>query len=367
MLVYFTGGALPLQTPLAGDSIPCTPYLNATTLPKWGGGGGSIPPVGLGAKPQRSRLTNLSLDIYTMKIHYPSSITSSTLLYRLMQAGAHVTVACLGSVVAVLVAGVVLSGWGTGWAGILAAFGPEWNPQHGQFGILPMLAGSFLMASLATLLAIPLCLGLMGFLWGEPSCRSSRLLRTPVRFLVRFMVSIPTVVYGFCAVILLVPLMRSAFTGTGMHVLSTCLVLALLILPTMTLVLDNALRQQLGSPQRLALAATALGLTRSQTFWLIALPSQKRWLGTGVLLAFGRALGDTILPLMLSGNAPVLPRGALSSVRTLATHISLLTATEITPQVELTLYLAGGLLLLCSAGVALCGKIVQQKTAGYAR
>ena len=298
---------------------------------------------------------------------YPTWPVGGPFLHRLMQAGTYLTVACLGGVVAVLLGGVAVSVSATGLEGLVAAFGPKWHPQQGAFGILPMLAGSFLLATASTLLAIPLCLGLMGFVWGEKKSPFARLVRPPVRFLVRFMVSIPTVVYGFCAVILLVPLMRAAFAGTGLHILTTCLVLALLILPTMTLVLDNALRQQLGAPQALVLGAAALGLSRSQTFWLIALPSQKRWLGTGILLAFGRALGDTMLPLMLSGNAPTMPDGPLSSMRTLATHISLLTATEITPQIELTLYLAGALLLLSSAGVALCGKLLQRHSRRHSR
>ena len=179
----------------------------------------------------------------------------------------------------------------------------------------------------------------------------------------RFMVSIPTVVYGFCAVILLVPLMREGFAGTGLHLLTSSLVLALLILPTMTLVFDTAL-QQLGSDKNLLLATAALGLNRRQYFWLIAIPAQKRWFMVAVLLAMGRALGDTMIPLMLSGNAPVWPEGPLSSFRTLATHIGLLTATEITPNIELTLYLAGTLLLLTSTGANICGRFLGGRSKG---
>ena len=261
---------------------------------------------------------------------------------------------CLGCIALVLAGGLVLAAFNVGWQDFLQAFSLSWNPRQGSYGIVPMLAGSVLLAGLATLMALPLCLGLMGFLWGE----ERSLLGKAIRGLLRFMISIPTVVYGFCAVILLVPLMRAAFGGTGLHLLTTALVLALLILPTMAAVIDNALAQQLGS---------ALGLNRQQIFWHIALPAQKRWIGTGVLLALGRALGDTMLPLMLSGNTPLLPSGPLSGIRTLATHISLLTATEIDPQIELTLYLAGVLLLLTSTGASVCGRILQRgKRSGLA-
>ncbi len=275
----------------------------------------------------------------------------------MMQGGTLISVLCLGCVALVLVGGLVFAAWRVGLHDFLRAFSLEWNPQRDSYGVLPMLVGSLLLASLATIMALPLCLGLMGFLWSE----ERSLLGKVVRNLLRFMVSIPTVVYGFCAVILLVPLMRDAFTGTGMHLTTTALVLSLLILPTMSTVVDNALALQLGNPQGLTLAGCALGLSRLQIFWLIALPAQKRWVGTGVLLAFGRALGDTMLPLMLSGNAPILPSGLFSSIRTLATHINLLTATEIRPQIELTLYLAGFLLLLTSVGVSLCARLMQRE------
>ena len=283
--------------------------------------------------------------------------------YYLMQGGTLVSLLCLGCIALVLAGGLMLAAFNVGWQDFLQAFSLSWNPRQGSYGIVPMLAGSVLLAGLATLMALPLCLGLMGFLWGE----ERSLLGKAIRGLLRFMISIPTVVYGFCAVILLVPLMRAAFGGTGLHLLTTALVLALLILPTMAAVIDNALAQQLGSPQGLALAGSALGLNRQQIFWHIALPAQKRWIGTGVLLALGRALGDTMLPLMLSGNTPLLPSGPLSGIRTLATHISLLTATEISPQIELTLYLAGVLLLLTSTGASVCGRILQRgKRSGLA-
>ena len=277
--------------------------------------------------------------------------------YRLMQAGSGTALLCLCAVIAVLLGGLAVSVHSAGWQGLPAAFRMDWDPRHGHYGIMPMLADSFLLATCATALALPLGLGLMGFLWGESPTVLSRV----VRGLIRFMIGIPTVVYGFCAVILLVPLMRGVFAGTGMYLLTTTLVVALLIVPTMVLVLDAALHQQLGRPNTLTLGAAALGLSRRKTFWLIALPSQKRRLVTGVLLAFGRAMGDTMLPLMLSGNAPLLPDSPLSGIRTLAAHISLLTATEISPQVELILYLSGTLLLLISCAVSICAGMGYKK------
>lgn len=283
--------------------------------------------------------------------------TDSPLVHRLMQAGTIFLVFCLFAVLAVLLGGIVWSTARTGLSGLWDAFSMSWNPQKGQYGIVPILWGSFVLAISSTLLAIPMCLGLLAFVWGE----ELTLAKCAVRLLVRFMVSIPTVVYGFCAVILLVPLMREGFAGTGLHLLTSSLVLALLILPTMTLVFDTAL-QQLGSDKNLFLATAALGLNRRQYFWLVAMPAQKRWFMVAVLLAMGRALGDTMLPLMLSGNAPVWPEGPLSSFRTLATHIGLLTATEITPNIELTLYLAGTLLLLTSTGANICGRFLSGRS-----
>jgi ABC-type phosphate transport system, permease component len=197
----------------------------------------------------------------------------------------------------------------------------HWRPMQGQFGILPMAVGSLLLGGAAMLLAYPLGLGLCLFVHGLGPAKAAR----PLMALVRLMTSVPTVVYGLVSVFLLVPLIRSGFSGSGFSWLAALLVLALLVLPTIVLVIDSQLR--LVAPG-LRLTAAALGLTRAQELLHLALPLSARGLKAAAVLGFGRAVGDTLIPLMLSGNAAQVPHGLLDSLRALTAHIALVVATD---------------------------------------
>jgi len=197
-----------------------------------------------------------------------------------------------------------------------------WQPTSGRFGILPMAVGSLLLASSAMLLAYPLGLGLALFVNGL----GPRPLVKHLGTLVRLMSGVPTVVYGLASVFLLVPLLRSSFTGTsGFSWLAAMLVLALLVLPTVTLVLDGQLRLVVPG---LRLTAAALGLTESQILVRLALPQCGHGLKASAALGFGRAIGDTLIALMLSGNAAQVPHSPLDSLRALTAHIGLVLATD---------------------------------------
>ncbi|MDQ7836158.1 MAG: ABC transporter permease subunit [Humidesulfovibrio sp.] len=226
-----------------------------------------------------------------------------------------------------------------------------WRPASGQFGILPMAVGSLLLGSSALLLAWPLGLGLTLFAHGLgpawPNFNPAR----PLMALVRLMTSVPTVVYGLASVFLLVPLVRSGFSGgSGFSWLAAALTLALLVLPTIVLVLDGQLR--LVTPG-LRLTAAALGLTRTQELVHLALPLCGRGLKTAAVLGFGRAVGDTLLPLMLSGNAAQVPGGPLDSLRTLTAHIALVVATDSQSAAYTSLFACGALLFGMSQAVNL--------------
>lgn len=225
-------------------------------------------------------------------------------------------------------------------------FSWAWRPPA-DFGILPMLAGSLILSFSALLLAWPLSLGLACALQDpRPAFRQKWLTG-----LIRFMTAIPTVVYGFAAVFLLTPLVREAAgQGSGLCWLSAACVLALLISPTMVLVMDVALREQM---RRLLLPALSLGMSRDTVLACLALPAVRRWLLTAGLLGFGRAIGDTLIPLMLSGNAPNVPQNLFAGLRTLTAHMGLVTATDVGGPAYNSLFVAGGLLLCISTGVSL--------------
>ena len=223
-----------------------------------------------------------------------------------------------------------------------------WRPDTHEFGILPMIVGSLLLSVSALLLSWPLAVGVACTIQDGGK---KRLFGGTVAGIVRFMTTIPTVVYGFAAVFLLVPAAsRTTGKGSGLCWLSAALMLALLILPTMVLVMDSAMRTK---ERNVRITAAALGFTRSQTLACLVLPASLRWLLTAAILGFGRAVGDTLIPLMLTGNAPHVPESLFGSLRTLTAHMGLVTATEVGGPAYNSLFVAGGLLLLTSACVSL--------------
>ena len=234
-------------------------------------------------------------------------------------------------------------------------FSWTWRPDSGEFGILPMIIGSLLLSSSAMLLSWPLAVGATCFMHGcsGPGARQ-------LAAIIRFMTTIPTVVYGFAATFLLVPLVREAAgRGSGLCWLSAMLILALLVLPTMVLIMDAAMRTL---NERLGLTAAALGLSRSQMLACLLLPASRRWLLAAGILGFGRAIGDTLIPLMLTGNAPHIPDSLFSSLRTLTAHMGLVTATEVGGPAYNSLFAAGGILLFTSASVSLILRRVGKNT-----
>ena len=147
-----------------------------------------------------------------------------------------------------------------------------------------------------------------------------------LRWTVEFMTGIPTVVYGFAALFFLVPAIRRIFSyGTGLSVLTASVMLALLVLPTITLIAQDRLA---AVPKSQVLAALSLGASRMETFLHVLLPGAWRGLISAVVLGGGRAVGDTLIALMLAGNAVALPGSLLDSARTLTAHIALVTAAD---------------------------------------
>lgn len=233
-------------------------------------------------------------------------------------------------------------------------FSWTWLPSSGNFGILPMLCGSLLLSLTALLLAWPLALGMCCRLYLGEGRAGQRRLTVLLRALVHGMTAIPTVVYGFAALFLLTPLVREGLgQGTGLCWLSATLVLSLLILPTMVLVMDAGLRPRL---ERLHLGAAALGLTRLQTLAFLALPAARHSLISAAVLGFGRAAGDTLVSLMLAGNAPQLPASLYESLRTLTAHMALVTANEVGGAAYNSLFAAGALLLAVNACISLAAR-----------
>ncbi len=216
----------------------------------------------------------------------------------------------------------------------------HWQPFGGEFGILPMCLASLALATLTLLLAFPMAMGiccLVHFLAPRPLARF-------FLGLTHFMTSIPTVVYGFVSVFLLVPVMRDwLHAGSGFTLLTAALTLTLLTLPTIVLVFNARLEQM---DATLRLSAEAMGMTPVQQFRHVAVPAAGQGLAVAAILGFARALGDTLISLMLAGNAAQLPDSLFASVRTLTAHITLVLATDTHSMIYQSVFASGLILFL---------------------
>lgn len=234
-------------------------------------------------------------------------------------------------------------------------FSLRWRPEQGHYGILPMILGSGMLAVLALLISFPIAVGISGFCLLHPRHWTAKSLKG----LIRLMAGIPTVVYGITALMVLVPLLRNFFQyGSGFCLLATALVLCLLILPVMVMVLENQLQENI---RQYELTATALGMSRAEMIIFVVLPQSGRGLATASLLGFSRAIGDTMLPLMLAGNAPQLPGSLLDSIRSLTAHIGLVIATEHGSAAYNSLFSAGLILLGISVMVTLTTRWLEHR------
>jgi phosphate transport system permease protein len=224
---------------------------------------------------------------------------------------------------------------------LTALFSWHWRPMQGEFGILPMVVGSLCLALPAMLIAFPIALGLCSFVHGIGPTWAAR----PLLSVIRFMTSIPTVVYGLVSAFLLVPLLRNSFSGSGFSWLAALLTLSVLVLPTIVLILDNQFRLVQDDIQ---LAATALGFSPVQQLLKLTLPLSGRGLLMAAALGFGRAIGDTMIPLMLAGNATQLPHSLMDSIRTLTSHIALVVSTDSQSATYNSLFACGLILFMVS-------------------
>ncbi len=236
------------------------------------------------------------------------------------------------------------------WQGAAHVFTWDWRPFHGHYGILPMVAGSLLLATAAMLLALPAAVGIAAFAHGMGPPRLGRIVLAAVHA----MTGIPTIVYAFVSAMLLVPLVRESFLhGSGYSLLSAALVLSVLVLPTIVLVVHAHLH---GMGSEVERACTALGIPRGRAVLHVLLPLSRRGLLTAAVLGFARALGDTMIALLLSGNAAQVPGSALDGFRALTAHIALVVATDTQDAAYASIFAAGFILLLVAAAASLTAR-----------
>ena len=200
--------------------------------------------------------------------------------------------------------------------GIMAFWQDEtWNPNEQSYNLVPMLWGTVFTTAGAVLLATPL--GIISALFCQ--YYAPKAIASGYRRLIELLAGIPSVVYGFWGLVVLVPLI-ARLHPPGTSLLAGIAILTLMILPTIALVADATFAEV---PQEYLIGASAMGLSNWGTIWQIVIPVSKSGLLTGVILEIGRAIGETMAVLMVCGNVVQTPDSIFDPVRTLTANIAL--------------------------------------------
>jgi len=232
-------------------------------------------------------------------------------------------------------------------------FGARWYPIDSLYGLVPLVLGSLLVTLGATLIAVPLWLATAIYI-AEVAPRSVREVLKPF---IEILAGLPSVMLGFLGIVLLAPeLYRRLNLPTGLTALTGALLLGWIAIPTIVSVGEDALD---AVPRAYRDGAMALGATRWQTIWRVTLPAARGGVLTAIMLGIGRAFGETMAVMMVTGNAAVIQRGLGSlfqPVRTMTATIAAEMGEVASGSVHYhVLFLVGILLFIISLGVNLVG------------
>ncbi|MET3191828.1 UNVERIFIED_ORG: phosphate transport system permease protein [Streptococcus infantarius] len=193
-------------------------------------------------------------------------------------------------------------------------FGTVWRPANNLFGIFPMIVGSLYVTAGALIIGVPV--GVLTAVFMSSFCPEA--IYRPLKAAINLMAGIPSVVYGFFGLVVLVPFVRDNIGGFGMGVFTASILLGLMILPTIISVSEAAIR---AVPRSYYEGGLALGASHERSIFFAVLPAAKRGILASVILGIGRAIGETMAVIMVAGNQAVLPDSLISGVRTMTTNI----------------------------------------------
>ncbi len=194
--------------------------------------------------------------------------------------------------------------------------GRDWYPTEQSFGLFSMIIGSIMVTIGSLFIGIPFGLACAIFLTEF----STKRIRQIVKPIIELLAGIPSVVYGFMGVIILVPFIRDQFGGPGFSVLAASIILGIMILPTIISISIDSLQ---AVPRSYREGSIALGATKWQTTKMVTLPAARSGIIASIILGMGRAIGETMATIMIAGNAVMIPHSILDPVRTLTSNIAL--------------------------------------------
>ncbi|MDO4299243.1 MAG: phosphate ABC transporter permease subunit PstC [Lachnospiraceae bacterium] len=192
--------------------------------------------------------------------------------------------------------------------------GQKWKPSNNLFGILPMILGSIYVTAGAILIGVPIALLTAIFMARYCPKRIYPLVKATVNL----MAGIPSVVYGFFGLVVIVPFMRQMTGRDGSTMLTASLLLGIMILPTVTIQAESAVRSV---PDSYYEGSLALGATHERSVFCTVFPAAKSGVMAGVVLGIGRAIGETMAVIMVAGNQTWMPQGLLYGLRTMTANI----------------------------------------------
>ena len=192
--------------------------------------------------------------------------------------------------------------------------GTKWKPGNDIYGIFPMILGSIYVTAGAIVIGVPI--GLLTSIYLAKFC--PKWLYKIIKPGVELLAGIPSVVYGFFGLCVIVPLVREYIGGDGMSILTASILLGIMILPTIINVSEAAIR---AVPEKYYQGALALGATHERSVFLTVVPAAKSGIMAAVVLGIGRAIGETMAIIMVCGNQARMPKGILKGIRTLTTNI----------------------------------------------
>ena len=195
-------------------------------------------------------------------------------------------------------------------------FGMKWAPKDEVYGVFPMIIGTLEMMAISLVIAVPLLIGCSVFMTEYANNTMNRILKPTIQSLA----GIPSVIYGFFGLVVLVPFIRDHFGGTGFSLIAASIILSIMILPTIISVSEDAIYAVPGAMKE---ASYGLGATKWQTIYKVILPTAAPGIVTAIILGMGRAIGETMAVIMVAGNVAQIPGSIFEPVRVLTSNIAL--------------------------------------------
>ena len=193
-------------------------------------------------------------------------------------------------------------------------FGRKWKPSNEIFGIFPMIIGSIYITAGAIIIGVPI--GILTAVFLARFCPKK--LYKIIKPAIDLLAGIPSVVYGFFGLCVIVPFVRNHIGGDGNSILTASILLGFMILPTIINVSESSIR---AVPEKYYQGALALGATHERSVFCTVVPAAKSGIMAGIVLGIGRAIGETMAVIMVAGNQARMPKGILEGIRTMTSNI----------------------------------------------